>query len=212
MTGNVITYIGNSMLPTLLRGDILKVVQYSHRKIHVGDVIAFQTPKGGALIVHRVVSVNLNGVRTKGDNNFRIDGWVLSPDDILGRIVSVNRGGKNTIILSGFLGQKYAIALRNLKRIYNALLSFVLSRAYHWFSDKGSFNKLFINQVNIRLGCFKHGDSLELQLLFDRRVIGRLLPGQKQWYIRRPFRFVLDEKSLPMDDIFDHLLAQHFFS
>ena len=200
------------MFPILQRGDILRLDSCNEKPPQVGDVVVFQRPKRGGLIVHRIVFVGQKRIRTKGDNNESVDNWVLSVCDILGRIVSVNRGGKKIIILGGFCGQKYALALRNLKRIYSALLSAVLSPAYNWFSDKGIFHNLFTNQENIRLYCFKRGNTLELQLLLGRRVIGRLLPGKRQWYIKRPFRLFIDERCFPDNNFIDYVSTRHSFS
>ena len=212
MTVNVITYIGNSMFPTLKTGDVLRVVQYSPRKIIAGDVIAFHSPNGRAIIVHRVIGVDQIWIQTKGDNNLRNDDWILSPNDILGRIVSVRRGEKNIIILSGFWGQKYVFAVRVLKRIIGVLNSIMLSPAYNWLSETGTFERQFSRRISTRLCCFKRGNGLEQQLIFGRRVIGRLLPGQKQWYIKRPFRLIVDEKSLPNNTFVYHVSSQHSLS
>ena len=206
-----IRFIGRSMLPTLKAGDILGMALFTQREIQVGDIIAFNGPNGGALTVHRAVSVDLNGVRTRGDNNFIIDNWVLSPDDIIGRIVSVYRQRKKVIILNGFLGRTYAFFLGNLRNIYSTLLFVILSRLYHWIAEAGMLRKLFLRQSKIRLYCFKRNNDLELQLLWGRRIIGRLSPGQKQWYIKCPFKLIIDEESLP-NNIVDHVSLQISFT
>jgi signal peptidase len=207
MTVNVITYIGSSMFPTLKTGDILRVVQYSRRKIIAGDVIAFHSPNGRAIIVHRVIAIDQIFIQTKGDNNLRNDDWILSPNDILGQIVSVRRGEKNIIILSGFWGQKYVFAVRVLKRIIGVLNSIMLSPAYHWLSEKGTFKRLFSRRISTRLCCFKRGNGLEQQLIFGRRVIGRLPPGHNKWHIKRPFRLFVDERSLPNCDFLNQVFS-----
>lgn len=206
-----ITYRGSSMFPTLKTGDILRVVQYNRREIHPGDVIAFNSSNGAALIVHRVVTVGQNGIRTKGDNNELNDDWLLSSNDVVGRIVSVNRDKKKIIILNGLWGQQYLRTVRTMKCIYNALSFVILRSIYHWIAKIGIFRYLFTNRVDIRLCCFKRCNELELQLLLGRRVIGRLLPGKRQWYIKSPFRLIIDEKSLPTNNLVDRASSQHSF-
>jgi signal peptidase I len=197
------------MLPTLKDGDILEAVQYSQRKFHIGDIIAFHSPIGGTIIVHRIAAICKKGVKTKGDNNFRFDDWVLSPNDIIGKIVSARRGKKIIIILNGFLGQLFLSTIRAQKRIHFVLMSFLLSFLYRWFSSAGIFKKFFSRRLKTRLCCFKSVDNLEFRLILGRQIIGRLLPGQKQWNIKRPFRLIVDEKSLLKNDLVKYVSSHH---
>jgi len=48
----------------------------------------------------------------------------------------------------------------------------------------------------LRIISIKKEDKEERQLLSGRLVIGILLPGRKKWQIRKPFRLLVDEKSL----------------
>jgi len=47
---------------------------------------------------------------------------------------------------------------------------------------------------------FNRSDGVEFQLLMAGHVIGRLIPGKGEWFIRRPFRLFVDEASLPQPD------------
>ena len=212
MAENSLNFSGVSMLPTLKAGDLLKMVSYEKRGIFVGDVVAFQTPIGSGLAAHRVAAVDHKGLKTKGDNNDKIDDWVLSPHNIVGRIVSAQRGGKKIIILGGFWGRQYVRAIRTIRYLYRTLKFVLLSPLYHWLAAKGMFRKQFSRRLSPRLYCFKRGKDAELQLIWGKRVIGRLTPGQKQWLIRRPFRLFVDEASLPVNhySTLDFLRIPHF--
>ena len=188
-------YAGNSMTPVLKTGDTLRVVPYQHRKIRVGDVAAFRSPYGGTVIAHRVVSIDPRGVKTKGDNNLAIDDWVLDPHEIIGRVVSLQRNRKTIKILSGFWGRMYALALGAAKRI-DLVLSTILRPPYRWFAQTGIFRNLFSRWIRTRITCFKRGEGMEMQVRLGRRVIGRRLPGQDRWHIRRPFKLFVDDVSL----------------
>jgi len=212
MAENRLNFSGVSMLPTLKPGDLLKLVRCKKREIHVGDVVAFQSPISQGLIVHRVVAFDYTGLRTKGDNNDRIDDWVLSPHNIFGRIVSAHRGGQTITILGGFRGRQYVRTIHTVRCLNKALMSALLSPLYHWLAKTGIFKKMFLCLLNTRIYCFKCGDQLELQILLGRRIIGRLFPGQKQWYIKRPFRLIVDEKSLPNNTFVYHVSSQHSLS
>jgi signal peptidase I len=213
MAKHQLAYKGSSMYPTLKAGDILNIFLYNHgQRKDVGDIVAFQCPKWNTIVVHRIVSVCQKGLLTKGDNSLRNDDWVLSPNNIIGRINSVKRDGKNIFILNGFWGKHYVRFVRAMRFIEKTLLLVILSPIYHWLSDKRIFHILILNRGKFQLYCFKRGVELELQLLFDRRVIGRLLPYQKQWHIKRPFRLFVDKNSLPGHNFVDNFSSQHFFS
>ena len=196
MIENMINYTGNSMFPTLKTGDTFRVVPYNDRDIRVGDVVMFNSPYGKTPIVHRVVTVSQEGVKTKGDNKLAIDDFILQPNEIIGRVVSIQRGKKSVTIFGGFLGRIYASTLEAGKRIDN-VLSTILRPAYRWLTQTGIFRKLFSRWINTRVSCFKCGDGMEMQLHLGRRIIGRRFPGQDQWYIQRPFKLFIDESILP---------------
>ena len=189
-------YNGSSMEPTLKPGDRLDTVPYDRQKIRRGDVVVFIAPADGSKVVHRVVSADSKGIRTRGDNCNRIDPWVLSPDQILGRVISVHRRNKRRRILGGYLGRVFAGAVRAL----NALdlgASFLLRPFYDRLARSGILRCWKPVWLEPRVISFSHSGETELQLLIGRWVIGRLLPGMAQWYIRRPFRLFVDEDSLP---------------
>jgi len=192
----MIHYIGNSMFPTLREGDILKISPYKDRDIRVGDVVVFNSPYWKIPIVHRVVSFDKKGIRTKGDNKIPIDDCILQPNKIIGRVVSAQRGKKEVKILDGLPGQIYTLILETGKRI-DMLVSTILRPVYRCLTRTGIFRKLFSRWIHIHVLCFKQGDGLEMQLQLGRRVIGRRLPGQNQWHIVRPFKVFVDEATLP---------------
>jgi signal peptidase I len=62
---------GTSMLPTLEGGDLVVIQGVSVSDVHVGDIIVYGPPcsNTGSSVIHRVVSINSQGLVTKGDNN-----------------------------------------------------------------------------------------------------------------------------------------------
>lgn len=81
-------YRGPSMNPTLRFPDLLYVLPYNEkRKIRCGDVIVFPSPCLNRNITPRVVSIDMQGIRTRGDNNVSIDDFVTAPSDVIGRVV-----------------------------------------------------------------------------------------------------------------------------
>jgi signal peptidase I len=122
-------YIGSSMNPTLMPGVRLDVSAYHGQKIRKGDVIVFVPPGGDSKIVHRVTSVNSDGIRTRGDNRKHEDDWVLRRENILGRVVATQRNNRRRRILGGPLGRLFALTVRVIRAI-DSPLSYLLRPAY----------------------------------------------------------------------------------
>jgi signal peptidase I len=189
-------YKGPSMHPTLKPGDRLFIRSYYGQKIHRGDVIVFISPGDGSRVVHRVVSSDLSGIRTQGDNNNRVDPWLLSHDQMLGRVYSAKRGNKRRRIFGGTVGRLFAVAVRAIHTV-DSWVSFLLRPAYNELAKVSIFTRLLPTQMRPRVVSFEQGAGKELQLLMGRRVVGRWLPGKAGWRIRRPFRLFVDEETLP---------------
>jgi len=183
------------MTPTFKAGDGLVVVPYKDKKIRPGDVIIFKPKDKPRNVVHRVIKVGRDGVSTRGDNNNKVDPWLLTPDDITGRVVSVKRKNRVFHVSGGLRGRVYGLLILR----YNMLIrkvSGVLHSTYHFVSNTGIFRKI-LPLSNTQIISFKRQNGAELQLLMGRRIIARRLPGSEQWQIKRPFRLFIDEKKLP---------------
>ena len=194
-----LTYTGSSMNPTLKSGDVLWVVPYAGRKICVGDVVLIHPFENRGHVVHRVVSVDSQGLRTRGDNNSDTDHWTLCPDDIVGRVGRINRKKRTKKIYGGLPGRIYVSGVRAIKQI-DSITSEILHPAYRCLATTGIFRKLLPRQMKPKVLRFKGSNFTEMQVLLGSRVVGRLLPGQDQWRIRRPFRLFIDESTLPKAD------------
>jgi signal peptidase len=189
-------YNGASMNPTLKPGDRLDTVPYGRQKIRRGDVIVFISPMDGCKVVHRVVSVDSKGIKTRGDNCNRIDPWDLSPDDILGRVIYVQRRNKQRRIFGGFWGRVFVRAVRALMML-DLRVSSLLRPVYDRLARSGILKWWTPVWLEPRVISFSNSGGTELQLLMGRWLVGRLLPGMARWHIRRPFRLFVDEDSLP---------------
>jgi signal peptidase I len=190
-----VNYTGPSMNPTLKAGDVLTTIPYEDRKIRVGDIVVFQPSEGMRHVVHRVVSYDSCGVKTRGDNNPKADPYVMPPSRIIGKVDSVKRGNINIPICGGHRGSIYANILLITKRI-NVILSKILHPAYHWLSQKGFLRRILSPLLKTKVLYFKKHGSVEMQILIGRRVVARRLPGDSEWRIRRPYRLVIDETFL----------------
>ena len=191
-----LNYIGSSMNPIFKSGDQLQVITYDLKEIRVGDVIVFFSPEDGSKVVHRVISVSSNGIKTRGDNCDKVDPWVLGPDNIFGRVVCARRGNKRRRIFGGPLGRFLAVTVRVI-RAMDLPVSYLLRPAYSELAKVSIFTRLLPVQMRPRVVSFEQTAGKELQLLMGRRVVGRWLPGKRGWHIRRPYRLFVDEEALP---------------
>jgi len=191
-------YNGPSMNPTLRGGDLLEVISYGERLPNRGDVIVFKTPVENKSVTHRIISIKKEGVRTKGDHNRYMDSLVITPQQIIGKVIRIQRGNKQRKILGGQMGYIYAQILLKTHGI-DMMIGSLLGPIYHCLAKKGFFRHWFASLLKLRVLAYKRSDGSEFQLLFGHRVIGRLPPQAKTWWIRRPFRLFVDETSLPQN-------------
>tara|TARA_B100001750_G_scaffold57781_1_gene45686 strand:+ start:3004 stop:3504 length:501 start_codon:yes stop_codon:yes gene_type:complete len=98
-----------SMKPVLQVGDIIIVSgRINFEELEVGDIIVFTLPTDAKrVIVHRIHSIKIDGannvyeIKTKGDNNPKVDGWTILEKNYIGTVVtSFPSIGKITIWLS----------------------------------------------------------------------------------------------------------------
>ena len=104
-------------VPTLVDGDRLIVKPYGGHRIRTGDIVVFQHPSDKYLMVHRVVSAGRDMIRTRGDNNMVLDRFVLSPEEITGRVVSAYRGKKEIPVFGGISGRFQAAMRHSIKHL-----------------------------------------------------------------------------------------------
>jgi len=82
---------GFSMLPTLLPGDFVTVERCGIENFRPGEIVEYS--RGGRLITHRVVEQRGNQLLTLGDSTRHSDAPV-QPEEIIGKVVSIVRGGE----------------------------------------------------------------------------------------------------------------------
>lgn len=183
------------MNPLFRDGDALTIVPCGGG-LRRGDVIVFTPPGGDHKTVHRVVSVGPEGVRTRGDNNGSDDCWDLQPRDIVGRVVSLYRKGRQISIPGGAAGRLQHSAAR-LLRAGDLAFSNLFRGAYHRLARSHFAKRHLHGLLKKRIITVSRPEGAELQLLVGERLAGRLLPGRRAWTIRRPYLLFVDEASLP---------------
>lgn len=82
---------GNSMVPTLKNGECYAVELIDNGlDISIGDIIVYCIDQ--LVVCHRVINIiHMNGgrlfFRTKGDNCAKADGWAVTTEMIVGRVI-----------------------------------------------------------------------------------------------------------------------------
>jgi len=87
--------VSNSMVPTFAKEDLV-LAQNIDRSIKPGDIIMFRTPDTNMPVMHRVVDITREGIKTKGDANPAVDWWTVKPEDVMGKAITIN--GKPIVI------------------------------------------------------------------------------------------------------------------
>jgi hypothetical protein len=88
---------GYSMAPFINDSDVVTVAPLTDASLRIGDVAAFIRPDLESLVVHRVIGKRGNSFLIQGDNIFETDGSIPKAN-IMGRVVKVERDGKNVIM------------------------------------------------------------------------------------------------------------------
>ena len=94
---------GSSMYPLIRDGDLVTIAPVGEHAPRTGDVVAFVVPGSGRLAVHRVTASTDRGWVVRGDGCSEGDGMVTDAD-MLGRVVRVERGGRDVYFGGGALG------------------------------------------------------------------------------------------------------------
>lgn len=114
---------GSSMAPFIHSGDKIFVAPVAQVSIRTGDVLAFVHPDNGRVLAHRVVRITDGQFFAKGDNvSGGGDGW-FSFADVLGRVVRIQRNGKERRF--GFGLEKLLIALLSRRNILAPVFNFL---------------------------------------------------------------------------------------
>lgn len=198
-----LAHTGASMNPTLSDRDLLEVVPASDDGVCCGDVILFDQPAAGNLIVHRAVGITRRGLLTQGDNNPQVDAWSIAPESVRGRVVYAWRGSRRRPIHGGRRGLLEAALLRVRRASGNVLLR-PLRWIYHAVARSGLARRMLPSGCRQpRIAFFEGKCRYPMSLRLGRRTIGRYDALSSTWLIRLPYRLFVDESRLPRSVPFD---------
>ena len=183
------------MKPTIISGDGLELYKYKdNSEIRVGDIITYQHPNKSTDVVHRIIKVEKSGVITRGDNNNKIDPYLVRYENIEGKIIAVKRGSKLISKTNGELG--YFIHRLLIIILFSKHFLFKYPRI---ISDKIYESKLlnFLNPLfKTKVIKLNNKDRQNYLLLYKSRVIGKKKQKDKKWWIKFPYKYFIDEDQL----------------
>jgi len=188
-------YTGRSMFPTLRQGDLVILEAGRKRPIRRGDVIVYSRPGETSHIVHRVEAAVGDGFLTRGDGSRAPDDWIVTRDQIRGRVGHIVREKRLMRVPRG--PSPAALRLRQTLDEIDRKAKHCLGPIYQHFARKVMPRRWLFPLMRPKLLCLRRPDGLEWKLFAGRRQIGFLPPGAGSWRIRRPYLLMIDESALP---------------
>lgn len=180
---------------TLKPFDRFQFLSYGpNHKMHRGDVVVFVSPAQSYLIAHRIVKIDAQEIRTKGDNNPAVDPWILTADKIIGRVVYAYRGKKKLRIYGGSAGLWWAFFVGLIRSMRSGIF-FLLKPAYYRIIKTGLMNKLFNRILRVRVFHINASD-FELHLFLGTHIIGRYSSLNKKWYLLKRYEALINKDGL----------------
>jgi signal peptidase I len=188
------------MKGTFNPGDYLVVKRAALSDILPGDVVVYQlTDEQGDVydLAHRVVASLPDGLIMKGDNNPFPDRNLVTEENLLGRVVSCERGGKARMVRRGLFGELHARSLQ-AKRLLKAQawrLSFSVGRRpYRWLRKSGLI--YYVWRPYIQKVCLETKEGPLVKYISGKRTVARWWPEKGHFHCIRPYNLVIDvEKS-----------------
>jgi signal peptidase I len=194
---NTIVFTGSSMNPTLREGYLLTVTPFENEPIVKGDVIYFRR-HGQMAVVHRVVEVTEEGVQTRGDNNSSNDPFLVQKNEIIGKVITAQKGRNVWKIHGGRRG----CAVMQKNRLASSIFrrgAKLMAGPYRKLANRGVFPGILPQSFRPKVVSFKvnmYLDQFKLKLMVGDHEVGRYDHNNKIWQIRPPFRLFVDQSKL----------------
>ena len=189
------TCTGPSMYPTLRPGDGLDLYNYKNTaEIRVGDVIVYPHPDKPVDVVHRIIKIKPEGVTTRGDNNNKIDPYVVGYDDIAGKVIAAKRKTRLIHIKAGKTG--FRIHKIMLFRKYFMLYGLAPLRFVSNIIAESKILNIFNFLFKTRVIYVKRNNQSAAILVAGKKAIGKQLVESGEWQIRFPYKYFIDTGRL----------------
>lgn len=180
------------MEPIFRPGDILHIdLAASVDDLSPGDIIIYQTEGADPAAretAHRIILSTPRGFITRGDFNPLPDERPVRPDEVIGRVVRIERGGRIHKIHGGRQGLRQTLRHRAL-RAAGRLMTAPLRPLYRGLRQGGLVAGLWKPDISrVRYGS---PDGGYVEYTYRGRVVGTWWPTRNEYRIRKPFDLVL---------------------
>lgn len=181
-------YFGNSMRGTFSYGDLLLVVPVAHHAVCSGDVIVFRQVEihgSGVAIVHRVKNRTAAALTTEGDGLSAPDPAPVLAENLVGRVVCVERDGAIRLVLNGPMGQLWAKWIRLRQQLMMAGRSL-----YHLLRTSRIMYRFW--QPDLGQVWLETERGPLVKYIHQRRTVARWWPVQDQFWCKKPYDLIIE--------------------
>ncbi len=190
-------YRGSSMHPTFIEPELLTVKPYNEAVPGVGDIICYRLNNHQDCIVHRVIAGGGSGkIRTRGDNSNSADRYTVELAQVAGKVVSARRNNHSRQVHGGIRGI-IDMHLSRGSRKTNRMLRKLLKNSYLFLSGAGIFRIWAPGALKYRIAVFQKHTSVYPKIILKGKTVGTYDFRSGCWKIKRPYRLLIDEKTLP---------------
>lgn len=192
-------YSGASMRPTLSGNDLLEVASYGDaEQPRPGDVILFTPRPAYPFVIHRIITVTPTGFLTQGDFCDTADPWLLTGEEIIGRVVAATSHTGRRPIRGGIPGRLHAAYARLRRRLGFWLAKIPLFILKILMAEAGKLNLNPAAEHGPKIYRFETPQQAVYKLIVGNKIIGSYDHAARRWHIRLPYRLFLNKSSLPL--------------
>ncbi len=167
---------GTSMRGVFRPGDRLLIQPCSFEDVLPGDIIVFR--QSDQDVVHRVIRHQGLQLITCGDSNPKEDPNAVQPDQLKGKVVRLNRQGKDLSLNHGAKGLR---DWRRHQRLWQSI--FKLNHLLNRFLAPGTLSWLY--RITPQLLILKN--LSEIKIVHKGKTIGRYNPDSGALHLRKPW-------------------------
>lgn len=181
----LIRYLGRSMNPTLWENDLLEVVPCQFTDICPGDVIYYLPAEQRDGVVHRVVQVTKDGLRTRGDRNMVEDILTVQPAYVIGKVVTFWRNTRHHHVVDGWRGRWRSAQLHIFWRMIGACSRILMPLIQR--IQQGFFIRDIPKMLSLRQIVYQVDGQKRTYLYLGRSRIGWFDDDHCIWCLISPF-------------------------
>lgn len=190
-------FFGTSMGPLFRTGDLLYVRPLALEDVHPGAVVVFRGSLEAEFVVHRVVGVTSTGLVTRGDANTENDPVPLTPQNLIGQVELIERGGRIRRVPGPELGIFIARVGPYCESIVR-LIGYWLGFPYRFLRDSKIARRLLARVFDPRFEriCLQTPYGILIKVTCRGKIVARWMWGQKRFKIRKPYDLFLRPDDL----------------